>query len=299
MDRKQKMTLSAVGLGVVLLGAAAIQFGTNQLPPKAYAQSGAGPSIPGGGPMSMPSGGGPSIPGGGPTVMPGAGGPSAPGAGMPGVLGGGMNMGMPTSPTGQTAAAPAAAAGSPCSQYAPCTPAEKARRPRTYRKDPFKLMSWEVLGNNTNNAWSNLTELNQYRLRIQPDETSLLQAKQQRQAADASSQVEIPALRGRMVGVMLDEPVAAIIEIERGTMIVHAGDMVEGRYRVLRIEPQRVVLVATEGKRYEMNLNFEAAATTGTNSIRNNGGTSMPSMPMGPGSMTMPGVPTMPMMPGR
>lgn len=279
MDRKQKMTLSAVGIGVVLLGAAAIQFGTNQLPPKAYAQSGPGPSIPGGGPMVMPSGGG----------AVGTGGLGMPsGMAMPGAVG-----------PGATAAAPAAAAGSPCSQYAPCTPAEKASRPRSYRKDPFKLMAWEVLGNNTNNAWTNLTELNQYRLRIQPDEASLLQAKQQQQAADASSQVEIPALRGRMVGVMLDEPVAAIIEIERGTMIVHAGDMVEGRYRVLRIEPQRVVLVPTEGKRYEMNLNFENAATTSTNPIRNNGGTSMPSMPMGPGSMTMPGVPTMPMMPGR
>ncbi len=278
MDRKQKMTLSAVGIGVVLLGAAAIQFGTNQLPPKAYAQSGAGPSIPGGGPMAMPSGGqavgtsGMGMPAG--MGMPGA--ASAPGA------------------AGAKAGAPSA---SPCSQYAPCTPTEKANRPKSYRKDPFKLMAWEVLGNNTNNAWTNLTELNQYRLRIQPDEAALQQTKQQQQAADASSQVEIPALKGRMVGVMLDQPVAAIIEIERGTMIVHAGDMVEGRYRVIRIEPQRVVLIPTEGKRYEMNLNFENAATTGTN--RNTGGTTMPSMPIGPGSMTMPGVPTMPMMPGR
>ncbi|MHB1463202.1 MAG: hypothetical protein ACYC1M_18085 [Armatimonadota bacterium] len=297
MDRKQKMTLSAVGIGVVFLGAAAIQFGTNQLPPKAYAQGGAGPSIPGGGPMVMPGSNGPAVPGGGATSMPGATGPGVPGAGQPGVLAGGMGMGMPAAPAGQKSAAPAAAAGSPCSQYAPCTPTETAKRPKSYRKDPFKLMSWEVLGSNTNNAWTNLTELNQYRLRIQPDEAALLQTKQQQQAADASSQVEIPALKGRMVGVMLDQPVAAIIEIDRGTMIVHAGDMVEGRYRVLRIEPQRVVLIPTEGKRYEMNLNFENATSTGTN--RNTGGTTMPSMPIGPGSMTMPGVPTMPRMPGR
>lgn len=287
MDRKQKMTLSAVGLGVVLLGAAAIQYGTNQLPPMAYAQGGSAP---------------PTIPGGGPMVMPGAGGatPGAPamgGAGMTAPGGMGATPGLALPGAGAAGASAPKAGGSPCSQYAPCTPLEKASRPKTARKDPFKLLAWEVAGTGSNNAWSNLAELNQYRLRIQPDEAALLQLKQQQQAADSSSQIEIPALKGRMVGVMLDQPVAAIIEIERGTMIVHAGDMVEGRYRVLRIEPQRVVLVPTEGKRYEMNLNFENASTTSPN--RNTGGTTVPTGPIGPGSMTMPGIPTMPMMPGR
>ena len=278
MDRKQKMTLSAVGLGVILLGAAAIQIGNN-VPGVAFAQS-PSPTIPAGNSsgLSAPMAPGMNIPGAGSAI------PSP-------TAGGGMAVG------GASAAA-AAPAASPCSSYAPCTQLEKANRPKTARKDPFKLLPWEV-DTHSNNAWSSLSQQNKYRLRIQPDESAIVQAKKQSEAS-ASSQVEIPALKGRMVGVMLEQPVVAIIEIDRGTMIVQAGDIVEGKYRVIRIEADRVVLVPTTGKRYEMNLTLESASnrTTGNMSMPSGGMTS-PSMPMSPGGMSMPGVPMMPMSPGR
>ncbi len=278
MDRKQKMTLSAVGLGVILLGAAAIQIGNN-IPGAAFAQS-PSPTIPAGNSSGLSA---PMAPG---MNIPGA------GSGIPSpTAGGGMAM-------GGAAASAAAPAASPCSSYAPCTQEEKANRPKTARKDPFKLLPWEV-DTHSNNAWSSLSQQNKYRLRIQPDESAIVQAKKQSEAS-ASSQVEIPALKGRMVGVMLEQPVVAIIEIDRGTMIVQAGDIVEGKYRVIRIEADRVVLVPTTGKRYEMNLTLESASnrTTGNMSMPSGGMTS-PSMPMSPGGMSMPGVPMMPMSPGR
>ena len=281
MDRKQKMTLSAVGLGVILLGAAAIQIGNN-IPGVAFAQS-PSPTIPSGSSSGLTA---PLAPG---MNIPGAGGGAIPsptaGGGMAGAAG-----------AGATAAASAA---SPCSSYAPCTQEEKANRPKTARKDPFKLLPWEV-NTHSNNVWSNLSALNKYRLRIQPDESAIVQARKQAEAS-TSSQVEIPALKGRMVGVMLEQPVVAIIEIDRGTMIVQAGDIVEGKYRVIRIEADRVVLVPTTGKRYEMNLTLESASTNRTSGGMStpSGGLTSPTMPMSPGGMTMPGVPTMPMSPGR
>jgi len=276
---RKNIVLTGVAAALVLASGATMYLVFRpQTPAEAQGTTMPGPA----GGMTMPGGGGgmtmPAPPGG--STMPGA-----PGGGftMPGIGGAPMTFG---GSAGGAAAAGAAAA--------PAT----AEPPRmvgkvSSRQDPFRLLPWELAPGDQVPAWYALEKMNAWRLRIQPTRSEIPASTD----GGPTAQVEQPAppISGRVAGIMLSNPVVAILQTDSGTRIVKPGDEVNRYYRVSRIDSDKVILTSISGPRIEQVLKLEGVRSTGAMGGRTGGSSTMPGMMGMPG---MPGGAPMTMPPG-